>query len=364
MRDTTTTRSSDSDRAGGQASPDAGPVADLRGRGARIRVRSLRSAGAAARAAPGPGLAGTARARRAGVRPLGEPAVLRPRADRRRLSACSAAISPTASAGGGSSSGASALRVVRRRRRPRDDAARTAGVALRDDCRRGGRVHRRRRLAGGAVPHPKQRQSVLGYTQAAVALGGVMATGAYYVGGDLRGAPAGHPHGPRRVALHAALRPGAGDPARAAASLPAGIAGVAGAARPRDLEAAERGGAVLAGLAGRDAGHDAALCVCVCDPVRGPAADTEDGSGPSGGARADAARARADGRSGAVPRRARQPGGAHAVRLARGPDRLAAAPLAPFPRARADRLRVRLLLRRDAQPACCCRAASSSPRSA
>jgi MFS family permease len=30
-------------------------------------------------------------------------------------------------------------------------------------------------------PNPKQRQSVLGYTQAAVALGGLMATGAYYV---------------------------------------------------------------------------------------------------------------------------------------------------------------------------------------
>ena len=30
-------------------------------------------------------------------------------------------------------------------------------------------------------PNPRQRQSVLGYTQAAVALGGLMATGAYYV---------------------------------------------------------------------------------------------------------------------------------------------------------------------------------------
>ena len=43
------------------------------------------------------------------------------------------------------------------------------------------RVHRGRRLAGGDVSQSEAAESVLGYTQAAVALGGLMATGAYYL---------------------------------------------------------------------------------------------------------------------------------------------------------------------------------------
>jgi hypothetical protein len=103
---------------------------------------------------------------------------------------CSAAISPTCSAGGACSCGASCST-----RSPRSPPATRLGLlaallALLHVCRRLRRVRRRGRVAVELFPNPKQRESIVGYTQVLGSFGGLMVTGAYYLAGDLRPQPA------------------------------------------------------------------------------------------------------------------------------------------------------------------------------
>ena len=60
---------------------------------------------------------------------------------------------------------------------------------------------------------PKQRERVLGYTQAFGSVGGLMVTGAYASARPLRGQPAGDSRRARGLALHAHVGDHPGDPA-------------------------------------------------------------------------------------------------------------------------------------------------------
>ena len=77
-------------------------------------------------------------------------------------------------------------------------------------------------------PDPKQREKVLGYTQAFSSIGGFLVSGANCLAVTYASFAAGHPRRPRRLALHADVRLDPGDSADPDSAVPAGVAGVAG----------------------------------------------------------------------------------------------------------------------------------------
>ena len=81
-------------------------------------------------------------------------------------------------------------------------------------------------------PDPRQRESVLGYTQAFSSIGGLLVTGAYYLAVTYGAGPAGDPRRPRGVALHADVGRHPGHPADHHPAVPARVAGLAGRRRP------------------------------------------------------------------------------------------------------------------------------------
>ncbi len=86
---------------------------------------------------------------------------------------------------------------------------------------------------------PKQRESVIGWTQAFGSIGGVMVTAMYYLivtYGDQLPAVRG---GPRGVALYADVGRHSGDPAPSHPAVPAGVAGVAREEGGRHAQAPE-----------------------------------------------------------------------------------------------------------------------------
>ena len=85
----------------------------------------------------------------------------------------------------------------------------------------------RSRGSSELFPNPKQREAVVGYTQAFGSIGGVMVTGAYYLVVTYGRSPAGGPRRPRGVALHADVGRHPGDSAHRDPSVPAGVAGLA-----------------------------------------------------------------------------------------------------------------------------------------
>ena len=77
-------------------------------------------------------------------------------------------------------------------------------------------------------PDPKQRERVLGYTQAFSSIGGILVTGVYYLAVDSTPTTLPAIHGSARgVALHADVRRDPGDAADPHPAVPAGVAGLA-----------------------------------------------------------------------------------------------------------------------------------------
>jgi hypothetical protein len=132
------------------------------------------------------------------------------------------------------------------------DAARAALLRVRRRLRR---VRRRGRMARGAVPEPKRREKVLGYTQAFSSLGGLLVAG-QFSRGDVCGKPAGDRWARRRaecargLALHADV---GRDPGAAAHHHPAVPARVA------DLGSRRSGGHAEAARASRSCSLRAGL---------------------------------------------------------------------------------------------------------
>ena len=106
-----------------------------------------------------------------------------------------------------------------------------AGPALLRVHRRVRRVRRRGGVAGRALPEPKQREKVLGYTQAFSSLGGLLVAIANGWPSLCASLPAigwirdgRHPESARAVALHADVRRDPGDPADPHPPVPARVA--------------------------------------------------------------------------------------------------------------------------------------------
>ena len=94
--------------------------------------------------------------------------------------------------------------------------------------------------------NPKQREAVVGYTQAFGSLGGVMVTGGLLPGRHLRRSPAARARHARRVALHADVGHRPGDPADRHPSVPARVA-EPGARRRRRARSSVRASASCSG---------------------------------------------------------------------------------------------------------------------
>ena len=143
-------------------------------------------------------------------------------------SACSAATSPTCSAAGACWSGASCS--TRSRRSPPAISTSVDWLLFWRCCTFVGVcVEFVAAVAWLAelFPNPKQREAVVGYTQAFGSIGGLMVTGAYYLRRHLRHDAAGGARRTRGVALHADVGRDPGDSADPHPAVPAGIAGLA-----------------------------------------------------------------------------------------------------------------------------------------
>ena len=105
-------------------------------------------------------------------------------------------------------------------------------------------------------PDPKQREAVIGYTQACGSLGGVMVTGAYYLVVTYGGSP---PRGSRRtrsVALYADVRRDSGNPADPDQAFSPRVSDVARQESRRHIEAPRDRRAFPPAIPDHDAGHD------------------------------------------------------------------------------------------------------------
>ena len=134
-------------------------------------------------------------------------------------------------------------------------------------------------------PNPKQREAIVGYTQAFGSIGGLMVTGALLPRRHLRRAAAGGPRRPRSVALHADVGRHSGDSAHPHPSVPAGVADVAPEEARRHAEAAELRRAVPAAIPHDDDRHDDHDGVRVRGGVRRDSADAAHRARSAGGAR-------------------------------------------------------------------------------
>ena len=207
-------------------------VADRRHRGHRLRLRLLRAADAAADRAAGAHRAAGRAAEQPARSTNGSASSSSSRPWPAASSACSAAISPISSAGGACSSGASCSTRF---------GAFAAGYSTsvqwllfwRCCTFVGVCVEFVAAVAWLAelFPNPKQREAVIGYTQAFGSLGGVMATGAYYLvvtyGEHLPAVRGGHEAW--RYTLMSGRHPG--DSAHHHPAVPARVADLAGRRR-------------------------------------------------------------------------------------------------------------------------------------
>ncbi len=122
-------------------------------------------------------------------------------------------------------------------------------------------------------PDPKQRERVLGYTQAFSSIGGVLVTAANCLDPHARRVAAGDLRRPRGVALHADVGRHSGAAADHHPSVPAGVAGLAAEARRRHAQAAEPRRDLQPGAAPHDDRHDADVRDGVRRGVRRHSAD-------------------------------------------------------------------------------------------
>ena len=138
-------------------------------------------------------------------------------------------------------------------------------------------------------PDHKQRERVLGYTQAFSSFGGLLVATRQRHGRAAGRQPAGHSRRARGVALHADLRHHPGHPADPHPAAAARVAGVGAQAEGRTAEAAQHRGALQPGAGPHDHRHDAGLCGQLRHRVwRDPAAAADPGRAQSrtrGGAR-------------------------------------------------------------------------------
>ena len=137
--------------------------------------------------------------------------------------------------------------------------------------------------------HPKQREAVIGYTQAFGSMGGLMVAGAYYLVVTYAESPAAGPRHARGLALHADVGHRPRDPVDRHSAVPAGIAGVAREEGGRHAQAPQLRRAVPPRVPpddDRDDDHDG---VRVRRGVRRDSADAAHRARPGGGA--DASRA-------------------------------------------------------------------------
>ncbi len=103
---------------------------------------------------------------------------------------------------------------------------------------------------------PKQREKVLGYTQAFSSVGGILVAVANVTAASIAAEPARDPRRARGVALHADLRRDPGAAADRHPAVPAGVAGVGGQARGRPAAAPEHRRAVRSRPGAHDDRHD------------------------------------------------------------------------------------------------------------
>jgi Major Facilitator Superfamily len=188
-------------------------------------------------------------------------------------------------------------------------------------------------------PISKQRESVLGYTQAAFGLGGLMVTGAYYVAVTYAERfPAIHgSHEAWRYTLLSGLIP----------AIPLILARPFLPESPIWQEKESKG--TLKPPSFDHVGHYIPGGVQLCPGFRGHSADNSHGSWPSRSTELRASRAGANREWRAIVSGARHDCGPLAVCLPSGPDRDAEAPPAPLPGPWIDRLLLPLLFLRDAQ---------------
>ena len=129
-------------------------------------------------------------------------------------------------------------------------------------------------------PNPKQRESVLGYTQAFSSFGGMMATGSYLLVEQVPDAAARDHRGAGGVALDPHFRRDPGAAVDLHSAVFTGVAGLVAEAERRDAEATQHRGVVPAGLPADLDRHRAVVCVRLRHGVRRLAADAADGAGP------------------------------------------------------------------------------------
>ena len=145
------------------------------------------------------------RARHARVQRLGGAAVLRAGRGRRRLRPARRLPDRPARPPARADVEHPALRVLGLARRVQHEHLTAPVLPLHDVHRRVRRVRRGRGVARRAVPEPKQRERVLGYTQAFSSLGGLLVSAAStHICVHARGLPAGDSRRTRGLALHAA----------------------------------------------------------------------------------------------------------------------------------------------------------------
>ena len=197
---------------------------------------------------------------------------------------------------------------------------------------------------------PKQRERVVGYTQAFGSIGGLMVTGAYYLivtYGDSLPEVRG---GARAVALYADVGRHSGDPAHRHPSVPPGIPGLGGEEARGHAQAPELCRALPAAVPPDDDRHDDHDGVRLRRRVRRDSADAAHRPRAAGAAGARAHGAGADDQRRPVVSGVRRSGRTAAARRPRGRHRQPAPPALSVPGAGTDSVAARLLPRADRRP--------------
>ena len=166
------------------------------------------------------------------------------------------------------------LRVFGVRRRLHDESDLAAGAC---DARRSSvsasSSWRRRRGSPNSSTTPKQRESVLGWTQAFGSIGGLLVTGVYSLIVSHVELAAGDPRRARAMALHADVRRHPRDSADYRSAVPAGISDVAREEGGRHAEASEPRRSLRAAVPAHDDRDDDHVCVQLRRGVRRDPAD-------------------------------------------------------------------------------------------
>ena len=306
---------------------DAAAVADRDHRRDRLRVRLLRAADAAADRAAGARRAAARAADQSRRSTTGSASSSTCRRSPAASSACSAATSPISRPPARARLEHPALRLLGVRRRLLDLglAGCSSGAAARSSASASSSSPRSRGCRS-CSRIPKQREAVVGYTQAFGSLGGIMVTGAYYLVVTYGRQPARGARRARGVALHADVRRHPGDSADPHPAVPAGVAGLA----REESAPARSSGRASPSCSSRSSARTTIVTTVMmaCGVRRGVRRDSADAAhraGPAGSAHAAARRDRADGQRRAVVSGVRRAGRPHPARVSRGPHRQPAA---------------------------------------